>query len=451
MTHYGRKLSQNIIASATSAVIGGAITIVSYPVYLHFLGYAEYGLWMVMSTFVTLSQLGSLGIAPAVSKLIAEEFGRNNRNGAQRYVELAISSVTALGLTLIMLLFLVRRLVWRQLDLSPETAQVLNTLLPLMLIISFYAFLTDVFGAVLTGLGRADLTSAIQTASQAIAFGISVALLRLHQGVIALAVGTLISLILVHILTTFATRHVGLLILKPAMHLDWARGRILLRLSSTVFATSLAAALFVPLNKLLLSKYAGLAAVPVYEIAFASSMRLRGLFEIALRPIMPALSYSISSERKDLKSELDQVNQKARRLLLFAGMIFGAIFLFASPLLRVWLRRSLDPSLSGALRLMLVGAFLSLLGVPAYHALLGLGKASALFWCHVVQSATNIAAVLFAVLLGYPLSLTTLLAASGAAMAVSTCFLITRYASTIRSLESKADTCRSNEYESVSS
>jgi len=435
--HCGRKLTFNMAASGASGVVGCVVTVVSYPVYLHYLGYNELGLWLVLSTFVTLCQLGSLGIAPAVSKLVAEEFGEGNIHGAQRYADLAVFSVAVLGTATVGLLLLFRALILHSLHLSTETEHAVVRLLPLILIISFYVFLTDVFGAVLTGLGRMDLTSAIQAGGQAVALGCSSILLAMHQGVIALAFGMLASLVIIHIFTAVFAWRLGPVALRPALRLDWPRSRRLLRLASTVFATSLAAALFVPLNKLLLSRYVGLSAVPVYDLAFTGSMRLRALFEMALRPIMPALSSAVSSGR-NLHAELERVNHKAQSLLILGGLAFGLVFLFADPLLRIWLRHSMNPAIPGALRLALLGAFVSLLGVPAFYALLGLNRAGSLFVSHVIQSATNAAVVLLAVVVGFRVSLSMLLAASGLAMGASTCFLVARYRASQRGLGSAA-------------
>jgi len=437
--HYRSRLTHSMVTSGASAALGGGIAMLSYPVYLHFLGYAQYGLWVIVSTFITLCQLGSLGIGPAVAKLIAEELGQNSRDGAQSYVELAISAVMILGAATVLLLLLLREFLLRQVGLTLGMEQIPVALIPLVVILSFYSFLTDVFSAVLTGLGRMDITAMIQTAAQATALGCSFLLLRLGHGVLSLAVGTLASLVLMHVLASIFTWRVGALTLKPAVRLDWKRGGKLLRLSSTVFAAGIAATLFIPFNKLLLSRYVGLAAVPVYEMAFVSSMRLRGLFEMATKPIMPLLSHAVSRGGSSVESALDHARRLVQRLILTALATFGFVFLFADPILRVWLRRSLDPAMPLALRVMLVGAFLSLLGVPAYYALLGLGRAIALFWSHVVQSGTNVGVLALVLFMGYPLSLTTLLVASAIAMGATTCFLAARYLAAVKALALPGD------------
>ena len=431
---YKNKFSQNMVVSAASAVVGCAITMVSYPVYLHFLGYSDYGLWMIVSTFITLCQIGSLGIAPALSKLVAEEIGKNNRECAQLYVGIAISVVAILGLIVLTILVLCRNPIWVRLALKPETAHTLSRLLPYILILSFYAFLNDVFTAVLVGLGRTDAASIIQTSGQAVAFCCSFVFLSLGLGVISLAYGTLASLLLIHVLASRSARYLGPLKLRPGFRLEWAKTKNLLRLTATVFATSLTAACFVPLNKFLLSRYVGLAAVPVYEVAFGSSMRLRAIFEMPLRPIMPSLSHARAFGEFELYLALANVRRQSRRLLLIASFSFGFLFLFANPILHVWLRRALDPSLPSALRIALVGAFVSLLGVPSYHSLLGLGRAGELLRSQLVQSVTNIGIVLTGIYLGYSLSSGTLLFASSAAMCASTCYLLARHISTVKSI-----------------
>ncbi len=432
---YANTLTKNMVVTGISAILGCAISVGSYPVYLHFLGYSQYGLWLMVSTFLTLCQIGNLGVAPALAKLIAEELGRNNRDGAQCYVQLAVTAAMILGTTTIIFLFFCRNLLFEHLSLSPATLHHLQELTPFILVLSFYAFLNELFSAVLVGLGRMDLSSSIQTASQLITFVTAVTLLRLGRGLTSLAIGSLISLLFTQVLMTVSAKRLGALTIRPSLRLDWVRLRNLLGLTSTVFGASLIAALFIPLNKVLLSRYAGLAAVPVYEMAFNTSMRIRGLFEMPLRAIMPVLSHASSLSSADIKVALDQVRRNARHLLLLAGSVFAFFFLFAQPISQAWLKGTMDSSFATALRIALLGAFISLLGVPAYYSLLGVGRASELFWSHAVQSATNVAIALFISLAGYPLSLMVLLAAGSAGMCASTCFLYGRYTHAARSLE----------------
>ena len=43
------QLRINIISGAATTVINTVALMITYPVYLHFLGYERYGLWLVLS------------------------------------------------------------------------------------------------------------------------------------------------------------------------------------------------------------------------------------------------------------------------------------------------------------------------------------------------------------------------------------------------------------------
>ena len=65
------------------ALIGTCFSIVSYPIYLHYLGYHRYGLWLVLSVIVSVAQLGNLGIPWALMKLVAEDHGHGDWEGVK--------------------------------------------------------------------------------------------------------------------------------------------------------------------------------------------------------------------------------------------------------------------------------------------------------------------------------------------------------------------------------
>ncbi len=66
---------------------------IAYPVYLHFLGYEQYGLWLVLSTILVMAQLGNLGISPALLKLVAEDFAVGDIDGVYKYISCGMLSL----------------------------------------------------------------------------------------------------------------------------------------------------------------------------------------------------------------------------------------------------------------------------------------------------------------------------------------------------------------------
>ena len=74
-------------------------------------------------------------------------------------------------------------------------------------------------------------------------------------------------------------------------------------------------------------------------------------------------------------------------------------FFAAALLLRLWLVDKYNNSIVKAFRLALVDTFLSLLAAPAYHTLLGLGKARYSLVAATIISGDNFVLVLLGVLL----------------------------------------------------
>jgi O-antigen/teichoic acid export membrane protein len=74
--------------------------------------------------------------------------------------------------------------------------------------------------------------------------------------------------------------------------------------------------------------------------------------------------------------------------------LFGAVALAIRPLLRLWLGGRFTEALPPNFRLMLLGALLSLAGVPAYYTMLGLGRARECAACVVALVAGNAATIL---------------------------------------------------------
>src|ERR1039458_8200749 len=80
------QLRRNTLAGAASAVAGALIAAISYPVYLHFLGYEQYGLWLAVAIVLTVAQFGNIGLAPAVATRVASDFARRDFAGVRATV-----------------------------------------------------------------------------------------------------------------------------------------------------------------------------------------------------------------------------------------------------------------------------------------------------------------------------------------------------------------------------
>ena len=63
------RIRRNLLTGMLAAGGNTILTLASYPLLLRYLGFELYGVWLVLTTVLTLVQLGQFGIPQAVAKL----------------------------------------------------------------------------------------------------------------------------------------------------------------------------------------------------------------------------------------------------------------------------------------------------------------------------------------------------------------------------------------------
>jgi len=424
---FSSQLRINMASGVATTVVNTVAVVVSFPIYLHFLGYERYGVWLVLTTVLSFAQLGDLGIEQAVMKLVAEEHGRGDIEGIQRYVTTALALLCLSGIVVLVMILVFKTQIIAAFKLTDENAEIASWLLPYIGCLSIYIFIVQTLNAVLSGLGRMDLSNYMQSFGRIMAVTVAATLLYTGRGIESLLIGNTLSYMFVHIVSLIYIWRIARVRLLRIDNLDTQHCRRLLHFGGTVFGGSVINMFLSPFNKLMLSRYAGVSTIPVYEIAFRGSMQIRGFVEAGLRALMPEISRISGNMTRYAMYRISQINRGAMKLIFLFGIpMYGALITFAPLLLRVWLRDRFVESLPGVLRIMLVGTFLSLLGVPAYYTLMGTGHVRHNLVSHIVQSTVNAAIVIGCVLLYSTVSSGTVVFSVSSAMGVSTVYLIWR-------------------------
>jgi len=372
---FSSQLRINMLSGVAMMVVNTLILAVSYPVYLHFLGYEKYGVWLVLATVLSFAQLGDLGIRQAVMKLVAEEHGRFNMQGVCEYAMTGVVVLIVSGLCILAAVLLFKHQIALAFGLDQHNTDTVIWLLPYMACLSVYVLLVHSCNAMLSGLGRMDLANSIRVVGRIIALLVAVLCLYQGRGVASLLIGNTVSYLVIHIMSlAFLRRMIG----GPwfrLRHLRWKRCQRLFGFGGSVFGASAIRILVDPFNKLMLTRYAGVTTVPVYEIAFRATAQIKGIFVSALSPLMPEVSQLSGQLTEAARIRVIRINRKARRLTtvcmgpLVAGLLFSAPWLLA-----LWLQNRYEPAVTSAFRLALVFQLVGLLGTPAYFTLLGMGK-----------------------------------------------------------------------------
>jgi O-antigen/teichoic acid export membrane protein len=419
------QLRRNTLAGAASAIAGGAISAVAYTVYLHFLGYEQFGLWLSVAIVLSFAQFGNLGLAPAVTIKVAEDYAREDFEGVRGTVSTALLTLTAIGLAVLAAVLLFGGYIIGAMRLSAPLALQARNLLPFVAFLSLYVVQIETLSSVVVGLGRLDLSVGAQLVSRLMSLVISAVLLACGFGVVSLPIGTLVSYCFLHITSLYLTRRITGQSCFSLSSFDFGRLRRLAAFGGGVLTCSFINLLLGPLNKFALTRYAGPSTVPVYELAWMLGMQLRSVLETGLRGLIPEVSRLAALRTSDWATRVRRVNARAMKLILVAGLpVFAIALLFAPPIVRLWLGARFRPEIIPAIRLLLAGSFVSLLGVPGYYTLMGIKRLSHVIAGHSVLALTNATLLGVFALLGGTLSSTSVAAATATGLATGGLYVL---------------------------
>lgn len=429
------QLRINILSGVAATIISSIVLAIAYPMYLHFLGYEKYGVWLVLATVLSFAQLGNLGMGQAVMKLVAEEYGRDNIEAIQQYVMTAIAILTGAGTAILIVILAFKAQIACAFKLTGGNAQMALWLLPYIGFLSIYVFIVQVLNAALSGLGRMDLANWTQSAGRIAAVTTAGFLLYGGHGIESLLIGNTLSYVLIHIVSLILIWRIARIRFLQIGNLSIRCCKRLLSFGLGLFGGSLMGMLLSPFNKLMLSRYAGVSVIPVYEIAYNGSMQVRALIEAGLRALMPEISRISANLTRHAKDRISQIYHRAMRLIFLFGIpMYATLVIFSPLLLRVWLGESFVEALPGAFRIMLIGTFSSLLCVPAYYTLMGLGRVRHCLVSHVVQGTVNMGVVVTIVLVSGRVSVYSIAWSSLVAMGVTSTYVLLQKHQTMKSI-----------------
>ncbi|MEJ2683147.1 MAG: oligosaccharide flippase family protein [Candidatus Sulfobium sp.] len=400
------------------------LSLIALPLYLHFLGYERYGIWLVLTTVMSFAQLGNFGIGSAVAKYVAEYYAKGDMKSIRCYVTTAVYSLTFSGLLIFLMILAFRQQIVSAFKLSGDYSILVLQLLPYVGMLTIYVFVVKIVETTLSGLNRMDLASYFRLVGRGIALIVSAILLYRGMGVKSLLIATFISETTSQMLFLHTIRSLIPVSFFDARYVDKASFKRLLAFGAGVMGGSTFEMLVSPLNKLIISRYIGVGAIPIFDIAYNVAMNIRGIAASGLGALTPEVS-RLSALSKSDAERIPHIYRKTIKIILFVGMpSFLVVFALATPLLQIWLRARFNAELPTMLRIMLVGAFLNLYAIPSYYVLMGRGRTDKLFFFNIVKSGVNVLVLSILLVTVSTLSITAVGWATVMGMGCSTIYLL---------------------------
>jgi O-antigen/teichoic acid export membrane protein len=385
-------LPRNSLSSLLAFLIPVAVALVSTPYIVYGLGEERFGIYMVTLSLVSFGGLLDLGFATAAVRFVAEARARGDAQQLSEVINSTlISRLPLLAVLMSVGVPLAPVLVDRVLAISGPLRLDAIFVLRVALVSLGLSMLGGTLAALPRAAQRYDLSSRLGLVFGLLLTGLTVVILALGGGLRQIAVLELALTVAQMAVAWYVARHV-MPAWRPAWRLDPARLRSIAAFGAFVALNSVTAIIFIHVNRLLVARLLGVAAVTYFVVPWSLSSRISQVVASLTEAISPVASALSASAEKDRLRELCLAG--ARFSFAIAGTLGLAVALGAADLLSLWMGPRFAAESAPLLRLLAVMGGLQALSALPYFVLNGVGR----------SAAANVPVVLGAVL-SFPVSL----------------------------------------------
>ena len=178
---------RNVFSNWGSYLIAIGVNFFISPYVVRHLGNTGYGVWTLILALTGYLGLLDLGIRGAVTRYVARFHAQNDHNKAANVASSAMLLFSAFGLLAVLSSFLLAAVAIHRMNIPPEYWMAARIVVILTGISVAISLVNGVFGGILVGLQRFDLTNSIETAMNVLRAGAVALALHWGFGIVALA------------------------------------------------------------------------------------------------------------------------------------------------------------------------------------------------------------------------------------------------------------------------
>lgn len=380
-----RRAMINTAAAGIQVLVSGVVLIILYRFLYDALGIEAFGVWAVVLATTAAVGAAGMGLGASVVKFVAQHIARDDRQRVSSIVQTAAVSVAASLAAALLILYPMLQWVLRQVITPASTVPDALLILPLALLAFWLISIGSVFQGSLDGLHRVDVRALVVIAGQ-IAFLVlclawvpkwgllGIARAQVAQGLVYCVGGWLLLRYSAPFLPVFPLRW------------KWATFKEIIGYGVSFQIISVSLLLLDPVTKALLARTGGVGLAGYYEMAYRMAFYLRSLVVTSHQALVPTLA-QLNETRPD---HLPVLYRRSFHLLAIFVAVSLPILLALTPAISlVWLGELSGVFITFA-SIVLVAAFLNMLGNPAYFAFMGNGKLGWNVLGHLVMGLTNL-------------------------------------------------------------
>lgn len=359
-------VGKNAIASGAQAAATALLLFLTYRYLLRELTPEQFGLWALLVAVAGVARLADFGLGAAAARFVAADLGAGAHDRAAAVLQTLVV-VAALGSGAVAVtawLLAPTYLPW----LVPAAAlPASHALLPYMLASLALQIVGSALLGGLEGAQRYGLRAAVVVGGYALLLTGCILLVP-RFGLVGVGLAQVVQAASLALVAWLLVRHALRMRDLLPLRASWAELRRVGTFSGGFQLIAISQIAVELLVKTVLSRFAGLAATGLFEVAQRITQQLRAPLVGACQVLLPAVA---SKQGGDAR--IAPLYARAAGLLtLLAATAFSGLQI-AFPLLTVFLLGSFDELLWSMTALLGVAWLLNTLSVPSYYALLGLG------------------------------------------------------------------------------
>ena len=362
---FSKKLVTNTFFNFVGRFWSFVVVLLLTPYVLSRLTVGEFGTWVLLSVFVGSFNLLDIGLGSSFVKYISQyhthrEYLRINTvlfSGVLFYMAFGVALI-AIGLALEGTLFGIFRI------------SVPPMVYPLVLLAFAINNVALMLLATLKGMQRMDQSNAVEIAMSVPALVGTVFFLESGWGMLGLAANSVLLAIITAVAAWRRIRRV-----EPDVRLAWLPDVALLREMFTYGAklqvSRLGGLVCFQVDKLIISRFLGVAAVSFYEVASRLTLFMRALPLVMVSALIPATSEL--GARND-RVRIEKAYMLASKYVVMATVaLMGFVIIEADSLLRLWLGEGFGQSVI-LVQVLAIGYGVNVMGGAASQTGAGIGR-----------------------------------------------------------------------------
>lgn len=377
------RLGRNAILAGMQAIATAVILFLTYSFLVRALSTEQFGLWALIASISAVARVGDFGFSTSLSRFVAADLSTDSRSAAASLSQSVTLAVAVLAATLAAALYFPARGLLALL-VPPELLETAQRLLPYTLASLVLVVVGLTLAGALEGCQRFGQRAVLMITGSLVLLAAAIVLVPRH-GVIGIGMAQLLQGGTVILLGwVLVRRELGIGSLVP-IRLRLADLRKVWRFGLGVQAISLTQLAVEPLTKILMTRFGGLEATGLFELAYRVTTQLRAPLVAAGQVILPAVAGLPASDGTGAAA----LYRRAYQRLFPASVTAFGLLLLGWPLIS-WLLLGRVDALLVAMGLLLTLSWLvNTLSAPAYFTLLGQGNARWNLYGHVLTAVTT--------------------------------------------------------------